>query len=100
MVFTHFVLANEMLWDVTTNLENFVKFESWRYCEKYDIVEPNKMLPTWGHQKLAPLTNCICTKGSYFVPMVCLNILWHFIRNFRCYSLFLNLFQYVFKNHF
>ena len=84
MVFTHYVLANEMLRHITANLENYVKFESWKYCEKCHIVEPNKMLPTYGHQKMAPLTNCICTKGRYFVPMVCLNILWHFINNFKC----------------
>ena len=29
------------------------------------------MLPTYGNQSLTHLTDCICTKGRYFVPMVC-----------------------------
>lgn len=82
-----YVLLNQ-IWKI------FVKCESWKYCEKYNIVEPNKMLPTCGHQKLTPLTNCICTKGRCFVPMVCLNISWFFfLRTLSVTSLFLNLFQ-------
>ena len=66
-----YFLANETLRNVTKNLENYCKYESWRYCDKCHIVEPNKMLPTFGHQKSTTFTNCICTKGRYFVPMVC-----------------------------
>ena len=51
-------------------MENYIKYESW----KCHIVEPNKMLPNYGHQKMTPLTNCICSKGRYFVPMVYLTI--------------------------
>ena len=74
-----------MLRDITANLENYVKFESWKYCEKCHILKPNKVLPTYDHQKTAPLTNCICTNGRYFVPMVCLNVSLHFIKNFKFY---------------
>ena len=64
--------VNENLQKVTDNLTNYVKYESWKYCKKCHIVEPNKMLPTYGKQKLNHLTDCICTKGRYFVPMVCI----------------------------
>ena len=59
---------------MANNLENYIKYESWKYCDKCHIVEPNKMLPNYGHQKMTPITNCICSKGRYFVPMVCLAI--------------------------
>ena len=59
---------------MANNLENYIKYESWKYCDKCHIVEPNKMLPNYGHQKMTPITNCICSKGRYFVPMVCLTI--------------------------
>ena len=84
-----------MLRDITANLENYVKFESWKYCEKCHIVKPNKVLPTYDHQKTAPLTNCICTKGRYFVPMVCLNVSCILLRTSNFTSLLLNLFQYI-----
>ena len=67
-------LANELLRDIASNLDNYIKYESWKYCDKCHIVEPNKMLPNYGHQKMTPITNCICSKGRYFVPMVCLTI--------------------------
>ena len=84
-----------MLHDITANLENYVKFESWKYCEKCHIANPNKVLPTYDHQKTAPLTNCICTKGRYFVPMVCLNVSCILLRTSNFTSLLLNLFQYI-----
>ena len=59
---------------MANNLENYIKYESWKYCDKCHIVEPNKMLPNYGHQKMTPIRNCICSKGRYFVPMVCLAI--------------------------
>ena len=59
---------------MANNLENYIKYESWKYCDKRHIVEPNKMLPNYGHQKMMSITNCICSKGRYFVPMVCLRI--------------------------
>ena len=52
------------------NLVNYATLESWKYCEKCHIVEPNIMLPTYGNQKMGHITSCICTKGRYFVPMV------------------------------
>ena len=62
--------VNENLQKVADNLTHYVKYESWKFCEKCHIVEPNKMLPTYGNQKLTHKTSCICTKGRYFVPMV------------------------------
>ena len=52
------------------NLVNYATLESWKYCEKCHIIEPNKMLPTYGNQKMGHTTSCIYTKGRYFVPMV------------------------------
>ena len=34
-------------------------------------VEPNKMLPTYGSQKLNLIKNFVCQKGRYFVSTVC-----------------------------
>ena len=62
--------VNENLQKVADNLTHYVKYESWKFCEKCHIVEPNKILPTYGNQKLTHKTSCICTKGRYFVPMV------------------------------
>ena len=62
--------VNENLQKVADNLTHYVKCESWKFCEKCHIVEPNKILPTYGNQKLTHKTSCICTKGRYFVPMV------------------------------
>ena len=62
--------VNENLQKVADNLTHYVKYESWKFCKKCHIVEPNKMLPTYGYQKLTHITSCICTKGRYFVPMV------------------------------
>ena len=62
--------VNENLQKVAANLTHYVKYESWKFCDKCLIVEPKKMLPTYGNQKLRHITSCICTKGRYFVPMV------------------------------
>ena len=62
--------VNENLQKVADTLTHYVKYESWKFCEKCHIVEPNKILPTYGNQKLTHKTSCICTKGRYFVPMV------------------------------
>ena len=62
--------VNENLQKVADNLTHYVKYESWKFCKKCHIVEPNKMLPTYGYQKLTHITSSICTKGRYFVPMV------------------------------
>ena len=62
--------VNENLQKVADNLTHYVKYESWKFCEKCHIVEPNKILPTYRNQKLTHKTSCICTKGRYFVPMV------------------------------
>ena len=63
----------------------YTKFETLLLIRKLEIlwqvshgVEPNKMLPTFGHQKLKPLTDCICTKGRYFIPMVDFIFLWFY----------------------
>ena len=71
----HFLYFSYSQWKFAKsypNLTNYVKYESWKYCDRCHIVVPNKMLPTYGNQKLTYLTNCICTKGRYFVPMVCI----------------------------
>ena len=47
--------------------------ESWKYCQHCEIVEPNKMLPNHGNQKIGFLTDCLCQKGRYFVPTVSIN---------------------------
>ena len=44
-----------------------------------NIVEPNKMMPNYGSQKVTFLSNCICEKGRYFVRMVrCIYICAYF----------------------
>ena len=65
-----FFPGNENLNKVASNLNNYVKYQSWKYCNRCHIVEPKKMLPNYGKQKMTHLNNCICTKGRYFVPMV------------------------------
>ena len=47
--------------------------ESWKYCQHCEIVEPNKMPPNYGNQKISFLTDCLCQKGRYFVPTVSIN---------------------------
>ena len=72
-VFSVFSFAvNENLRKVTDNLTIYIEYESWKCCNNCHIVELNKILPTFGNQKLTHLTNCICTKGRYFVPMICI----------------------------
>ena len=65
-----FFYSQRNLQKATDNLTNYIKFESSKFCQKCHIVEPSKMVPTYGNQKLTHLTDCICTKGKYFVPMV------------------------------
>ena len=72
-------------WPIT-NLTNYVKYESWKYCERWHIVEPNKMLPNYGKQKMTHLNNCICTKGRYFVPLVWI-ILIYFLKSVSCITI-------------
>ena len=69
IIFSITFTVNENLQKVAANLTH-VKYESWKFCDKCLIVEPKKMLPTYGNQKLRHITSCICTKGRYFVPMV------------------------------
>ena len=47
-----FFPGNENLTKVATNLTNYVKYESWKYCERCHIVEPNKILTNYGKQKM------------------------------------------------
>ena len=70
IIFSITFTVNENLQKVAANLTHYVKYESWKFCDKCLIVEPKKMLPTYGNQKLRHITSCICTKGRYFVPMV------------------------------
>ena len=44
-------LVNKELRTVSEKLVNYVNFESWKYCEKCHLVEPNNMLPNYGNQK-------------------------------------------------
>ena len=70
IIFSITFTVNENLQKVAANLTHYVKYESWKFCDKCLIVEPKKMFPTYGNQKLRHITSCICTKGRYFVPMV------------------------------
>ena len=70
IIFSITFTVNENLQKVAANLTHYVKYESWKFCDKCLIFEPKKMLPTYGNQKLRHITSCICTKGRYFVPMV------------------------------
>ena len=90
--------VNESLQKVTDNLTNYVKYESWRYCKICHIVEPNKMLPTYGKQKLNHITNCKCTKGRYFVPMVCTYLFYFSIHTYISIylSIYLSIYIYTY----
>ena len=90
----HFIPVNENLSKVATTLTNYVKYESWNYCEKCYIVEPNKMLPTYGNQKKTHLKNCICTKGRYFVPMVWI-ILIFFLKSVSCIMTYIYIYPFI-----
>ena len=61
---------NRDLQDTDNNLIQYIKVESWKYCQKCHSVQPNKMMPNFGKQKMTFVTNCICEKGRYSVPMV------------------------------
>ena len=74
---------NDELEKNVKNLLEYVMVESWKYCEHCGIVEPNKMLPNYGNQKISFLTDCLCQKGRYFVPTV------RFIFYFFCMCYFL-----------
>ena len=87
--------VNENLQKVADNLTHYVKYESWKFFEKCHIVEPNKILPTYGNQKLTHKTSCICTKGRYFVPMV--RVFLSFIsKTFKTviYYIYINIYKY------
>ena len=73
-----FFLVNKDLRTISQNLLNYVNFESWKYCQKCHLVEPNNMLPNYGNQKLTYIKNCICEKGRYFVPTVCIFLIFYF----------------------
>ena len=73
-----FFLVNKEVRTISANLLNYVNFESWKYCEKCHMVKPNNMLPNYGKQKLTYIRNCICGKGRYFVPMVCIFYTFYF----------------------
>ena len=65
------IVVNEELQIKTGNLISYITEESWQYCDRYKIVEPNKILPNYEKQKMKHINNCVCEKGRYFVPMVC-----------------------------
>ena len=52
------------------NFIQYVTVESWKYCQHCGIVEPNRMLPNYGNQKISFLADCLCQEGRYFVPTV------------------------------
>ena len=85
--------VNENLQKVADNLTHYVKYESWKFCKKCHIVEPNKMLPTYGYQKLTHITSCICTKGRYFVPMV--RVFLSFISKTVIYYIYIYIYVYI-----
>ena len=64
------LIVNDDLQKTVDNLDKYVRIESWKYCKRCKIVEPNKMMPNYGSQKVTFVNNCICEKGRYFVPMV------------------------------
>ena len=64
------LIVNDDLQKTVNNLEKYVRIEGWKYCKRCKIVEPNKMMPNYGSQKVTFVNNCICEKGRYFVPMV------------------------------
>ena len=73
IIFSITFTVNENLQKVAANLTHYVKYESWKFCDKCLIVEPKKMLPTYGNQKLRHITSCICTKGRYFYFLLITN---------------------------
>ena len=62
--------VNDGLQKIVDNLEKYVRIESWKYCKRCNIVQPNKMMPYYSNQKVMFVRNCIFEKGRYFVPMV------------------------------
>ena len=73
-----FFLVNKEVQTISANLLNYINFESWKYCERCHLVEPNNMLPNYGDQKLTYIRNWICKKGRLFVPMACLFYIFYF----------------------
>ena len=73
-----FFLVKKEVRTISANLLNYVNYESWKYCEKCDMVEPNNMLPNYGKQNLTYIRNCIWEKGRCFVPMVCIFYILYF----------------------
>ena len=61
------IAVNHDLQSTVNNLIQYVKVESWKYCQKCHSVQPNKMMPNSGKQKMTFITNCICEKGRYSV---------------------------------
>ena len=72
------IAVNHDLQSTVNNLIQYVKVESWKYCQKCHSVQPNKMMPNSGKQKMTFITNCICEKGRYIyiyyiaVALLCL----------------------------
>ena len=64
------LIVNDDLQKTVDNLEKYVRIESWKYCKRCKIVEPNKMMPNYGSQKFMFVNNSTCEKDRYFVPMV------------------------------
>ena len=60
------LLVNDGLQKTVDNLEKYVRIESWKYCKRCNIVEPNKMMPNYCSQKVMFVRNRIFEKGRYF----------------------------------
>ena len=76
---------NDELEKNVKNLIEYVTVESWKYCQDCGIVEPNKMLPNYGNQKLSFLNDCLCQKGRYFVPTVRFTFIYFFCMYYFLY---------------
>ena len=61
------IAMNHDFQSTVNNLIQYIKVESWKYCRKCYSVEPNKMMPNFGKQKMTFITNYICQKGRYSV---------------------------------
>ena len=74
----NYIIEYNRLQNTSQQLDTYIQLESWKYCQNCHIVEPNNMLPNFGHQKIGFLKHCICQKGRYFVPMVIENFFFYF----------------------
>ena len=86
-----FFLVKKEVRTISANLLNYVNYESWKYCEKCDMVEPNNMLPNYGKQNLTYIRNCIWEKEdalfqwcAYFIYYI---LEYFFLTNIQSFCL-------------